>query len=466
MPPDIGTKTVFTKLVNTKVQESGGSSNSEVKAVRLEKPVRITEQVWPEGTVPVVSVRCITYQHVNFIREAIEGFLMQETMFPVEILIHDDASTDGTADIVREYQARYPQLIRTVLQRENQYSKGREVWRRAHDSFVKMLRGEFIALCEGDDYWISSHKLQRQVEAMLRAPECSACIHNAWEVEEKTSYKRLLNTECRKPRFTIREMFRHEFIIPTASMLFRHSLHKKATEVRASWLQQSVVGDRPLQMLLLDTGPFVYIDDVMSVYRRHAGGMMQQLNNNYVDKVIPNFIEMYRSFDQSTSGRHQPLVFTEMRRLAREQVAFRLSDLDVLRNDFVFRGDQPPPHMGSPDACIAAVETVVNATAASLEGEELREFEARGYRRGCQVRALVSAGDGWMQAGDKVMARVFYRAAAGSGSSIAIWFSLLTCLGALGNTLWSLTRRARTGLLSAVHAWRSPMRRKQSLAIQ
>jgi glycosyltransferase involved in cell wall biosynthesis len=94
-------------------------STTEYQYTPLPRPVRITEHQWPEGTVPLVTITCVTYQHVNFIRDAIEGFLMQETTFPVEILIHDDASTDGTADIVREYEAKYPHLIKPIYQMEN-----------------------------------------------------------------------------------------------------------------------------------------------------------------------------------------------------------------------------------------------------------------------------------------------------------------------------------------------------------
>jgi len=428
-------------------------------ASRLPTPVRITEQVWPEGTVPVVTIKCITYQHVNFIRDAIEGFLMQETTFPVEILIHDDASTDGTADIIRDYQARYPQLFRTVLQTENQYSQGNK----PRKFLNPLVRGEFVALCEGDDYWTSPQKLQKQVAALLGAPECSACIHNAWEVMEGTAYRQLFNTQCRKPRFTMREMFRHEFVIPTASMLFRNALYKKTSEACAVWLRKVMVGDRPLQMLLLDHGPFVYLDEAMSVYRRHPGGAVQGLNRNYVDKVIPNFIEMYGNFDRSTHGRHRRLVVSEMRRLAREQVDFRLSDLDVLRNNFVFRGDKPPSHMESPDVCSAAVERIVDESAANLEGLVLRDFVAQDYRSNCLAGALVSAGDGWMQVGKKAKARAFYRAAMRSGSGLAAWYNVLTRTGSPGNAFWWLTRKARTGIRSAQSAGLSPMRRKKAL---
>lgn len=90
----------------------------------LPKPIPVTEQRWPEGTRPLVTVQCITFNHERFIRQAIDGFLMQETTFPVQILVHDDASTDGTAAIVREYAERHPELIVAVLQSKNLLSHG------------------------------------------------------------------------------------------------------------------------------------------------------------------------------------------------------------------------------------------------------------------------------------------------------------------------------------------------------
>ena len=90
------------------------SAELKVQGPRLPQPVRITEQVWPEGAIPVVSICSITYNHGNFIRECLDGFLMQETTFPVEIVIQDDASTDNTADIIREYGARYHHLFKSI----------------------------------------------------------------------------------------------------------------------------------------------------------------------------------------------------------------------------------------------------------------------------------------------------------------------------------------------------------------
>ena len=109
----------------------------------------------------LVSICCITYNHEKYIRDAIEGFLMQKTDFPFEVLIHDDASTDGTADIIREYETKYPDIIKPIYQTENQYSKGIKI--SATYNYPR-AKGKYIALCEGDDYWIDPYKLQKQVD--------------------------------------------------------------------------------------------------------------------------------------------------------------------------------------------------------------------------------------------------------------------------------------------------------------
>jgi glycosyltransferase involved in cell wall biosynthesis len=124
------------------------SQETKFKSPHLDKPVRIIEQVWPDGTLPAVSVICVTYNHVSFLRKAIEGFLMQETSFPVEIIIHDDASSDGTTKIIHEYQDKFS-FFRSVIQPVN-------LWPnipRASELSSKYCRGQFIAICEGDDYW-------------------------------------------------------------------------------------------------------------------------------------------------------------------------------------------------------------------------------------------------------------------------------------------------------------------------
>lgn len=111
----------------------------------------------------LVSICCVTYNHVKYIRNAIEGFLIQKVNFSIEILIHDDASIDGTADIIREYESKFPDLIKPIYQSENQYSQDRAI--SAVYQFPR-ARGKYIALCEGDDYWTDPYKLQKQVDLL------------------------------------------------------------------------------------------------------------------------------------------------------------------------------------------------------------------------------------------------------------------------------------------------------------
>ncbi len=261
----IDTKPIFTKVVNTEVKKSKPSSSDVVKAPRLEKPVRITEQVWPEGTVPVVSVFCITFNHEKFIRDAIEGFLMQETTFPVEIFVHDDASTDATADIVREYAEKHPQLFWTVLQIENQFSKGK---RRIFFEYLAQQRGELIALCEGDDYWSNKNKLLRQTSLLDRNPRLALCHHR---VTVMSNQETLYEKPAQRYRTqTIRGVsLAQENFIQTCSVMVRKQYCPKPS----ANLQVNALGDWPLFAWAVQYGDIGYIDTPMAVYRLHETNM-------------------------------------------------------------------------------------------------------------------------------------------------------------------------------------------------
>ena len=123
---------------------------------------------------PLVSITCLTYNHAPYLRQCLDGFVMQKTSFPIEILIYDDASEDGTQDIIREYERKYPDLIKPIYQTENQYSKGVKV------EFVynyPRAKGKYIAFCEGDDYWTDPNKLQKQIDFLERHQEHVMCSH-------------------------------------------------------------------------------------------------------------------------------------------------------------------------------------------------------------------------------------------------------------------------------------------------
>jgi glycosyltransferase involved in cell wall biosynthesis len=245
--------------------------NSKIN--RLFHPIPITDQVWPEGTVPVVSVFCITYNHVNFIRDAIEGFLMQETTFPVEIFIHDDASTDGTAKIVKEYAEKYPKLFWTVLQTENQWSKGNP--NAYFFGLMQKQRGEFIALCEGDDSWISMEKLQKQVEVLEANTEASLVFHNAWVKHQESHRDRFFNAGIKKNEFSLADVVELGWIAATASVLFRSSI-----DFILNLEKVSMGGDIVIIMSAALHGKLVYIDKVWSVYNIHEGGQSEKFNTS------------------------------------------------------------------------------------------------------------------------------------------------------------------------------------------
>ena len=123
-----------------------------------------------------VSVLCATFNHEEYLRQTLDSFIAQKTDFLFEVLVNDDASTDSTADILREYAERYPEIIRPFYQKENLYSRRMNVYDLV---FFPAARGKYIALCEGDDYWNDPEKLQRQVDWLDIHPEYSACVHNS-----------------------------------------------------------------------------------------------------------------------------------------------------------------------------------------------------------------------------------------------------------------------------------------------
>lgn len=124
---------------------------------------------------PLVSIRCITYKHGPYIAQTLEGFLIQKTTFPFEIVVHDDASPDNTADVIREYEAKYPNIIHTIYETENMFSKGDGV---ISGIINPILRGKYVAYCEGDDYWIDENKLQKQVDFLEANPDYGLCYTN------------------------------------------------------------------------------------------------------------------------------------------------------------------------------------------------------------------------------------------------------------------------------------------------
>ena len=129
----------------------------------------------------MVSICCLTYNHSRFIQQCLEGFLAQKCNFSFEVLIHDDASTDDTQQIIKTFEEKYPTIIKPIYQKENQYSKGIKPTLKYN---FPRAKGKYIAICEGDDYWTDAHKLQKQVDFLEQNPDYVMCSHDITAIDE------------------------------------------------------------------------------------------------------------------------------------------------------------------------------------------------------------------------------------------------------------------------------------------
>ena len=268
------------------------------QAPTLAQPVRITDQAWPEGTVPVVSIYSLAYNHEPFVRQCLEGFLMQETTFPVEILIHDDASTDNTANIIREYEARYPRLIKPIYQTENQYSKGRGP---APIRAYPGKRGRYLAVCEGDDYWTSPLKLQKQVDFLDQHSEYSFCWTRFKTLDGKTGAislddnSRYFQSASAGVDFTF-ETFLEGWHIGMQTFVCRlaHLFEKSKSRKRSNGRDLFVIAH------LLSLGKGYCLSDVTAVYRIHPGGIYSGLDELSKTEVGSNtYRELFLSYPEN-----------------------------------------------------------------------------------------------------------------------------------------------------------------------
>lgn len=209
---------------------------------------------------PLVSVCCITYNHASYISQCVDGFLMQKTSFPFEIIINDDCSNDGTTEILKDYAIKYPDLIHLILHNENQYSKG---IRRILAAFVyPVAKGKYIALCEGDDYWTDPYKLQKQVDFLESHPKCGLVYTNSM------IYKQNVNSlfKATLPKQSDFRGLLLESPIMTLTTCYRKDLcmlfHKDNAQ-NSTWL----MGDLPLWLFIASQSDIKYLPDVTSVYR-------------------------------------------------------------------------------------------------------------------------------------------------------------------------------------------------------
>ena len=250
----------------------------------------------PSSQEILVSIRCAVYNHEPFLRQCLDGFVMQKTSFRFEAFVHDDASTDGSVAIIKEYADKYPDIIIPILETENQYSK--------HDGAISRImneksRGKYLAVCEGDDYWTDPLKLQKQVDYMESHPECTLCFTNAIMRWEDNSGKpdRLFAPELEERDYSGTETTMR-WITPSASLVYRKSV------ILSDFYQNNVLGnekvrfagDIPLVLTCCHLGKIHAINQVTCVYRRQPNGFMLSSDSNRRIQSGDHKLSLYKVF--------------------------------------------------------------------------------------------------------------------------------------------------------------------------
>lgn len=239
----------------------------------------------------LVSIRCLVYNHEPYLRQCLDGFVMQKTNFAFEAIVHDDASTDKSADIIKEYVEKYPDIIKPIFETENQYSKRDGSIRRImNDATSKTTK--YIAFCEGDDYWTDPLKLQKQFDFMEANPDYSLCFHPAYVKFENGIQERTLFGEWKETDYNGLDIIR-QWTIPTASVFFRAKFYnKKYFEIAND--RRFIYGDIVLFEYMSTKGRIKCINEVMSVYRRNAGGVTEKDK----DELSKNEINHYKAISE------------------------------------------------------------------------------------------------------------------------------------------------------------------------
>jgi len=214
---------------------------------------------------PKVTIICNSYNHEKYINKALDSFIMQKVDFSFKILIHDDASTDNTLKIIKEYMKRYPKLIKTIFEKSNQYSKG--IRGITAKKIMPIIKSRYIALCEGDDYWTDENKLQKQVDFLDKNPSHTICFHSAIiKFDNNMKQDQIMPSPQYPIAFTLENLLGDNYI-PTSSILYRKINYSAISK------KNFTPGDWYLNIYHASKGKIGFIDMPMSVYYRHSKGI-------------------------------------------------------------------------------------------------------------------------------------------------------------------------------------------------
>ncbi len=242
---------------------------------------------------PLVSICCNTYNHERYVRSALDGFVNQKTDFEYEVLVYDDASNDNTPHIIKEYEKKYPELIKPVYQTVNQASRGLKPIRQNRER----SKAKYVAVCEGDDYWVDEKKLQKQITYMEEHPDCTFCFTNArTEIEGVVEKQRMVPwnkySKLKKGQtdFDFGELALLGFI-PTATFVFRNG------NVFPEMPDGAFTGDEYVKLAMTSYGYAHFIDEITAVYRRGVANSSTTLWENDTKRYDNNCNRYYLLYD-------------------------------------------------------------------------------------------------------------------------------------------------------------------------
>jgi len=250
-----------------------------------------------------VTVWCYVYNHEKYLRQCLEGFVMQKTDFPFEVIVHDDVSQDGSVAIIREYAAKYPDIIKPVIETENQYSKRDGSLNRV---MVSHTEGKYVAICEGDDFWIDPFKLQKQVDFMENHPDYTMCAHNAIIYHQDNSTIESFTQRPQDADLSVHDAI-HNWRIPTASVVVKSEYMEYP-----DWMARIYSSDYALILRAINGGKIRIMKDYMSVYRMDSTGnsVSSHLTDGYVYAQQNILLE---SFNKGTNGKYDKEISERMK---------------------------------------------------------------------------------------------------------------------------------------------------------
>lgn len=283
---------------------------------------------------PLVTVICMAFNHEKYISSAIEGFLLQKTTFPFEIIIHDDCSTDNTANIIKQYENKYPHLLNCTYEPENLYSKKDRPLRRFAEKC--RTRAKYEAICEGDDYWIDTNKLQRQIDYMEANDGCILTFTNGqvYDVRGgqfsslfKEGYFDIKEYEFagKGQAITLSNFYRLKFP-PTASHVYRNGVLAGIDE----FIPECIAGDIRCRLYALTKGYAYYFPEETCVYRINVLGsattIWRKYNKAEQKKAAESYIDVFDAVDKLTDYQYTNSIWE----LKSEYVIARLKNSNTL----------------------------------------------------------------------------------------------------------------------------------------